>query len=806
VAPADEAETLLPRPGRPVDAETQAQLPPLVALPADEWPTVPGYDILDELGRGGMGVVYKARHIALKRLVALKMILSGAHAGPQELARFRTEAEAVARLQHPNIVQIYEVGEHEGRPFFSLEFVAGGSLASRLDGTPWPIGQAVHLVETLARAVHTAHRGGIVHRDLKPANILLVSGALVSGEWSGSRTSDHLPLTAHQSPLTPKVTDFGLAKRLEAATAQTQSGAILGTPTYMAPEQAGGQSKEVGPAADIYALGVLLYELLTGRPPFQAATPLDTVLLVLSEDPLPPGRLRPKLPRDLDTVCLKCLEKEPRRRYPTAEALAEDLRRYLACEPVQARPAAAWERGLKWVRRRPAVAALLGVVVLATLALVAGGAWSYWRIAAALAEAKRQRGEAEQQRTEAERQRDQAATNLEQARRNLYAAHMNVAQHALEDGDSKRVARLLDAQRPKAGEEDLRGFEWFRLWRLLHPAARPGPDTLLGHTARVSSLAFSPARRTLATGGRDLTVKLWDLDTGQVKTTLSGHTLDVISLAFSPDGHLLVSTSGDIHDRKDVRPGEIKVWDVAAGRELASLGGHGSYVSAVSFSPDGKTLVTSGSYDQAVKVWDVAARKLQTTLVPDRTPLPFERTGNPEVDRQQGMMVMAGMFMGPILSLAFSPDGKLLATGSWNQTVRLWDTRTWTQVALIGTSSGVECVAFSPDGATLATAQGGGVQLWDVSTRKLRSSLQVYDSWVHSLAYSPDGRTLVTGSKDRAVKLWDPVTGLERVTLKGHTEAVRCVAFSPDGTTLATGSEDKSVRLWHAAPERETKP
>src|SRR5665213_3615278 len=249
------------------------------------------YELLDELGRGGMGVVYKARQSKLNRLVALKMILAGEYAGEKELARFRTEAEAVARLQHPNIVQIFEVGEHDGHPYFSLEFVDGGSLAQKLDGTPLPPQQAARLVETLARAMHAAHQAGVVHRDLKPANVLLTADG------------------------TPKITDFGLAKKLDADAGQTQSGAIMGTPSYMAPEQAGGKSNEIGPAADTYAMGAILYECLTGRPPFKASTPLDTVLQVVSDEPAPPRKLQSKTPRDLETICLKCLQKAPSKRY-----------------------------------------------------------------------------------------------------------------------------------------------------------------------------------------------------------------------------------------------------------------------------------------------------------------------------------------------------------------------------------------------------------------------------------------------------------------------------------------------------------
>ena len=315
--PSSETETLAP--AAPVDAEavTVAPAAPPPATAAGASVAVPGYEILGELGRGGMGVVYQARQTKLNRLVALKMILAGSHAGAADLARFRTEAEAVARLQHPNIVQVYEVGEHEGMPFFSLEFCGGGSLEKKLDGTPLPPKEAAALVETLARAMQAAHEQRVIHRDLKPANVLLAEDG------------------------TPKITDFGLAKKLDEA-GQTQTGAIMGTPSYMAPEQAGGKSGEIGPAADVYALGAILYECLTGRPPFKAATALDTLMQVVGDEPVPPPQLQPKAPRDLETICLKCLHKEARKRYESAAELADDLRRFLDGEPIRRGRWVAW--------------------------------------------------------------------------------------------------------------------------------------------------------------------------------------------------------------------------------------------------------------------------------------------------------------------------------------------------------------------------------------------------------------------------------------------------------------------------------
>jgi eukaryotic-like serine/threonine-protein kinase len=332
--------------------------------------TVPGYDILEELGRGGMGVVYKARHRRLQRLVALKMVLAGAHVGQVGLARFRAEAEAVAKLVHPNIVQIFETGEHEGRPFFSLEYVEGGSLDQRIGQSPTSPRGAAQLVETLARTMEVAHQRGIVHRDLKPANILLAN---VDGHSSMIRHRDadrsSLPEGHWSRTTVPKIADFGLAKRTDEESSQTQSGSILGTPSYMAPEQAEGKTREIGPAVDIYALGAILYELLAGRPPFKAGNPIDTVRQVIEQEPVPPRQLEPRVPYDLETICLKCLEKDPARRFATAAELADDLHRFAEGDPILARPTPAWERAWKWGKRRKTTVALVAVIALA----IAGG-------------------------------------------------------------------------------------------------------------------------------------------------------------------------------------------------------------------------------------------------------------------------------------------------------------------------------------------------------------------------------------------------------------------------------------------------
>ncbi|MCI0458026.1 MAG: protein kinase [Gemmataceae bacterium] len=342
---------ILPLNPRADPDETQAPTGPEGAAAASPGPSVGGYEILEALGRGGMGVVYKARQKGLGRLVALKMIRGGPHAGPDELARFRGDAQAIASLKHPNIVQIYEIGEQEGLPYFSLELLDGGSLADALDGTPWKAREAAKLTQVLAEAMHAAHQKGVIHRDLKPGNVLLADDD------------------------TPKITDFGLARRVTGESALTQTGTILGTPSYMAPEQAQGKGKEVGPEADVYALGAILYELLTGRAPFRAESAIETVLQVVEREPVAPRLLNPKASRDLETICLKCLQKDPHRRYASAQALAEDLGRFLEGKPILARPVGALERFWRWCRRYPARAGLLFVCVILLLVLLGVGYW-----------------------------------------------------------------------------------------------------------------------------------------------------------------------------------------------------------------------------------------------------------------------------------------------------------------------------------------------------------------------------------------------------------------------------------------------
>jgi serine/threonine protein kinase/tetratricopeptide (TPR) repeat protein len=364
------------------------------------WPEVPGYDIQEELGRGGMGVVYKALQRPLNRLVALKMIRAGSQARQKDLGRFRIEAEAMARLRHPNVVQIHDIGEVAGLPFVSLELLEGGSLEVRLAGSPQPSPRAAELVVTLTRAVHAAHQVGIVHRDLKPSNILFAQDG------------------------TPKIADFGLAKRLEEEGGHTESGQVMGSPSYISPEQASGRNREVGPAADVYALGAILYYMLIGQPPFRGTTAVETMMQVLHEEPVPPSRLQPKVPRDLETICLKCLDKVPQRRYASAEDLGDDLVRYLAGEPIRARPTPPWEIGLKWVRRRPTAATLLAIGTATLLGLAGYGLWR-------------------------DRRDDERVARLR-----LAGAHaLNEAREALVRGDWDKGKLILSTLTPKIEEE-----------------------------------------------------------------------------------------------------------------------------------------------------------------------------------------------------------------------------------------------------------------------------------------------------------------------------------------------------------------
>ena len=385
---------------------------------SDDPPHIAGYEVGAVLGHGGMGVVYRALDTRLHRTVALKMLLAGSYIRPGQRERFLREAAAAAGLRHPNIVQVFDVGNHAGRPYFTMEFVEGGSLAQQLSGAPLPSRQAAELLATLARAMEAAHQGGIIHRDLKPSNILLTADG------------------------TPKVADFGLARWQEGAAGLTVSGAPLGTPSYMAPEQARGLTHSLGPPLDVYSLGAILYELVTGRPPFRGETASETERQVIAQEPVSPSRLNAKVPRDLETVCLKCLEKDPGRRYPTAGELAADLARFISDKPIRARRAGPVGRIARWGRRNPVPAASLGAMVVTGLLALAGILWQ-WR-------------EAVEARQRAERAG--AAERWERYRSNIAAA---AAALQLEHSDTAGLAL-------EAAPQEHRGWEW----RHLHSPAR----------------------------------------------------------------------------------------------------------------------------------------------------------------------------------------------------------------------------------------------------------------------------------------------------------------------------------------------
>ena len=503
-----ELDALFPTPQPDLDRDADAPVPWQTGA---ELPRITGYEVEALLGRGGMGVVYRARQLGLNRAVALKMLLAGAYATRSERQRFAREAELVAGLRHPNLVQIYDVGDLDGRPYFTMEFVEGGSLADAIAGTPRPGRQAAELVATLADAIAAAHRGGVVHRDIKPSNVLLTADG------------------------TPKVTDFGLARRLEVGSSLTHTGTPVGTPSYMAPEQARGRPRAIGPAVDVYALGAILYELLTGRPPFRAETPAETVHQVLYQDPAPPSRLNAKVPRELETICLKCLHKEPERRYASAGDLAEDLWRFLDGRPIVARPVPFWERGIKWARRRPAIAALISAVLLLLTSFLGGGVWSYAEInrsltkAESLAQAEAKAKALAQEQTKIANQR---AEDL------AWEDYINRVDRAYREVQDDNVALGEDLLHGCPVER--RGWEWHYVKRLCHPER----FSMEAPAGSLSAIAFSPDGRLIATGSGGQfyrgkggsTVEFWDRETCQRLPTLHRTENVVWGLAFSPDG------------------------------------------------------------------------------------------------------------------------------------------------------------------------------------------------------------------------------------------------------------------------------
>ncbi|HLW67075.1 MAG TPA: serine/threonine-protein kinase, partial [Gemmataceae bacterium] len=614
-------------PSEPAQAEkdSSATLPQQERSTELPRPIVPGYEIDRELGRGGMGVVYLARQTKLNRPVALKMILAGAHASPQDRDRFRIEAQAAAQLQHPNIVQIYEIGEADGHPYLALEYVPGNGLDEHLTGTPWAPRDAAELIGPLARAIHHAHEKGIIHRDLKPANILLMRNAERRMQNEEKQETALQPDSAFRIAHSafPKITDFGLAKQIQEAEQRkagpTQTGTVMGTPSYIAPEQARGQTSSVGPEADVYALGAILYELLTGRPPFRGETPLDTVLQVMSEEPVPPRRLQPKVPRDLEVICLKCLEKDPSQRYASALALAEDLRRFLDLKPIIARPASAPVWLLKWARRRPAAASMVVMTILvAAAALITSIVVNFQLNAAAERErkqklevqeqyerAEREKFNADKARNEAETRREEAERERTESRRSLYA--LQLAQiSALSERDPHRAMQML--QDPRRCPKELRDFTWGYLHRICQRERPP----------------------------------------------LDGDSDTIGALAFAPSGSVLASADWQ---------GRLRIWQPQTGKLLRPpIPAHNGPIPAIAFSADGKWLATAGS-DMTVKLWSVEQVPLGMGLLPGMV--------NPLADLHERATLVG--HRGQVRCLAFSPTSKLLATGGSDWTIRLWD-------------------------------------------------------------------------------------------------------------------------------------
>jgi WD40 repeat protein/serine/threonine protein kinase len=751
--------------------------------------TIGRYKLLEKIGEGGCGVVYVAEQTApVRRRVALKVIKLGMDT-KAVVARFEAERQALAMMDHPNIAKVLDAGTTEtGRPYFVMELVRGIKITDYCDQANLSTKERLDLFIKVCQAIQHAHQKGIIHRDIKPSNILV---------------------TLHDGVPVPKVIDFGIAKategRLTDATVYTQLHQFIGTPAYMSPEQAEMSGLDVDTRSDIYSLGVLLYELLTGSTPFDPkellSQGLDAMRKTIREkEPVRPStrlatlgadqltttakrrsaeapKLIHQLKGDLDWIVMKCLEKDRARRYETANGLAADLKRFLNNEPVVARPPSTAYRLQKAFRRNKVVFTAAAAVVMA---LVLGLGTSLWQTsvatrernaaeearraearerAAAVAERNKAieaRKLAEEARQRADEERARAEASEQMAQRSLYTANLNLAQQAWEQNNVGRVRQLLQET---ANYPD-RGFEWYFWQRQTHLELK----TLRGHIDSVTSVAFSPDGQWILTGSGDGTAKVWDASTGQERLTLKGHSAGILSVAFSPDGRRILTGSGDL---------TAKVWDALTGEERLTLKGHSDTVTSVALSPDGQWILT-GSGDQTARVWDAASGQERLTL------------------KGHGAW---------IYSAVFSPDGRRILTGSLDQTAKVWDASSGRErLTLKGHNDAVTSAAFSPDGQRILTGSfDQTAKVWDASTGEELLTLKGHTARIWSVAFSPDGQRILTGSFDQTAKVWDASTGEELLTLKGHTARIWSVAFSPDGRRILTGSFDQTAKVWDAS-------
>jgi eukaryotic-like serine/threonine-protein kinase len=745
-------------PGSGVMGSLSSTGPGTVPTPAPSPRWIADYQLLGEVGRGGMSVVYKARQFHPDRVVALKMILSGPHTDPGRRARFLAEADAIARLQHPHVVQIYEAGQHDGLPFLSLEFMAGGSLARRLGGRPQPPREAATLMEELARAVDYAHKQGVVHRDLKPANVLLTEQGY------------------------PKLADFGLAKFAE--NGLTTSGAILGTPAYMAPEQAAGDSRAVGPAADIYALGAILYELLTGRPPFQGATPLETLELALTQEPVPPSQLQGKLPRDLSTICLACLHKEPTARYRSAKALADDLSRFLDDQPIAARRMSRAGLAWRWCRRNPAVAALLGTVATLLIALTAVSSWTAWRF-----------------RTRAEASRAESQVRLFETK----LAESRLALTSGQPGQRFESLRLLGEAARLAREEHWPADRLFAarndaiasLTRFDVRTSRTFVDAWNGTSG---SRAFSEDMSTEAwTLSEDGTVTVRRVDDGReiARVNCQSYQYPVHPL-LSREGRFLAVWSSP---RRGVT--RLKSWDLSAPGREAVLDVEGDVQPLCwSFSEDGRRFAF-GRAGGDVAIHDPATGQQLQVLRIGRKPATLEfhpskpllavAAGNAVGLHEMGGGGIPTVLDHPALtgSLAWSHDGRWLAVETSDLKMHIWDAPARKEVMILDGFRDQGIVGgFNPAGDLMVTRDYGATRFWDART----GQQLLHTTGLVGTMFSLGGR-IVSSGPDRSVLTFSELADRRcfRVLIRDPSwgrGAYRECSITPDGRVLIAGLSD----------------